>query len=574
LLCSLFYRAEILRGDNVISRAEAIQQLTAPGQIYELQNIDIKGKTCPWFVSGPQTLSQLFAENLSDQTFYVYGDERYSFNDVYGRASSLASRLISDFGIKPGDRVGIAMRNYPEWPIALTAIISIGAIAVAVNAWWEVDELEYGLNHTKAKVIIADQERLDRLMRSEKLGNVAIISVRSKPVPNAIQMDTLTCDDAAMPQVDIAADDNAVILFTSGSTGRPKGSVSTHRNIISSLLSWELEIMCNAMQRVTKRKPSADRSYQIATLLAMPLFHVNGLLAVLLSSYRSQRKTVAMFKWDPVVGAELIEKEKIATFVGTPAMTGDLTAEGKRTNRDLSSLLVVGGGGAARAPSQVSGIKKTFKNAAPNTGWGMTETNSIGTSIYGDEYLERPESSGRRHPVLELAIIDGSGNFLPANRRGELLVRGTSVISGYWDRPDANGESFWEDWFRTGDIAYLDDEGYLFIVDRLKQLIIRGGENIGCSEVESALLHHSEIIEASVYGIPDDRLGEEVGATVYVGHQFDAELLKSKLKSQLANFKIPRYLEISENSLPRIASGKIDKRVIRASHLKKLGIKA
>ncbi len=554
-----------------MERAAALEILTASGEPYELQNIEVKGKRCRWFVNGPKTIPQIFRETLSDETFYVYEDERYSFNDVYARASSLASRLISDYGIKPGDRVAIALRNYPEWPIAFTAITSIGAIAVAINAWWETEELEYGINHTGTKVVIADQERLDRITRSDNLRDVAIISVRSEPTDLATPIEELLNDIIDMPVAEIAPDDDVLILFTSGSTGRPKGSVSTHRNIIASLLSWELDIGCITLIRksIAMAKPSR-RPYQIATLLAMPLFHVNGLLAVLISSYRRQRKTVAMYKWNSVVAAELIEREKIATFVGTPAMTNDLTLEAKNTERDMSSLLVVGGGGAPRAESQVKSIDKTFTNATPNTAWGMTETNSIGTSIIGKEYLDRPSSSGVCCAVLDLAIIDEQGNFLSPGERGELLVKGTSVIHKYWNRPDANEESFFGDWFRTGDVAYIDKDGYLYIVDRMKQIIIRGGENIGCSEVESALLDQPNVIEACVYGLPDERLGEEVGATVFSTKPIDLDELKMALTTKLANFKIPKYFVTLESPLTRLASGKIDKRSIRISHLEML----
>lgn len=245
----------------------------------------------------------------------------------------------------------------------------------------------------------------------------------------------------------------------------------------------------------------------------------------------------------------------------------------QKQDKDVSSLLAVGGGGSARAESQVKGIDETFKNAKPHTGWGMTETNSIGTSIGGEEYLMRPSSSGRVSAVLELGIVDSDDNFVKAGERGELLVRGTSVIHKYWDRPDSSGDFLEGGWFRTGDIAYLDEDGYLYIVDRLKQIIIRGGENIGCSEVESALAGYPSIIEACVYGVPDERLGEEVAATIYADNQVDVAALQESLKSKLANFKIPKYVRISETPLARIASGKIDKKSIQKEHVLELDTK-
>jgi long-chain acyl-CoA synthetase len=271
-----------------------------------------------------------------------------------------------------------------------------------------------------------------------------------------------------------------------------------------------------------------------------------------------------MYKWDPELAAELIEREKITQFVAPAAMTGDLVRIARQTDRDLSSLATVGGGGAPRAPEQVRQIGASFANAMPNTGWGMTETNAIGTGIAGEDYLTRPESSGRCSAVLDLEIVDAEGRELPAGERGELLVRGTSVFQGYWNRPEVNEEVFVDGWFRTGDVAFLDDEGFLFIVDRIKDLIIRGGENIGCGEVEAALLAHPDVFEAAVYAVPDERLGEEVGATVF-GRDLDADALRAYLAEHLARFQIPRFLTIADAPLPRTASGKILKRELKTA---------
>jgi long-chain acyl-CoA synthetase len=307
-----------------------------------------------------------------------------------------------------------------------------------------------------------------------------------------------------------------------------------------------------------------EPEYQPATLLAVPLFHATGSHAVYLASYRGQRKIVSMYRWDPELAAELIEAERISSFIAPATMTGDLVQLASTTQRDLSSLAIVGGGGAPRAPEQVKSIGSSFANAMPNTGWGMTETNAIGTGIGGVDYLTRPASSGRCSVVLDLRIVDEYGDELPAGERGELLIRGTSVISGYWQRPDANAETFTDGWLRTGDVAYLDDEGYIFIVDRIKDLVIRGGENIGCGEVEAALVEHPQVLEAAVYAVPDERLGEEVGVTLYCNGGLTEDELREFLASRLARFQIPRYIRMSGEPLPRIASGKIFKRQLRA----------
>ncbi len=281
-----------------------------------------------------------------------------------------------------------------------------------------------------------------------------------------------------------------------------------------------------------------------------------------------------MYKWDPAIAASLIEAEKISSFIAPAAMTGDLVQEASRTQADLSTLVSVGGGGAPRAPEQVKRIEQSFSNALPGTGWGMTETNAIGTGIGGQDYLLRPASSGRCSAVLDLRVVDDEGNPLPAGERGELQIRGASIFRGYHNRPDANAETFVDGWLRTGDVAYLDAEGFLFIVDRIKDLVIRGGENIGCGEVEAALLEHEQILEASVYAVPDDRLGEEIGATLFCASTLSEDELRGFLADRLARFKIPRYLLFTTDPLPRIASGKIFKRGIREAALTELGIPA
>jgi len=546
------------------SRQEALARLTASNQPYELAEMHVNDVPCRVFVHAPNSLRELIADNTSDETFVVYEEERYTFTEVYQLASRLAACLQQDYGVSKGDRIAISMRNYPEWVVGFTAATSIGAIAVAMNAWWEADELATGLADCGAKVMLADAERLARLEQIKDDISAAVIAVRCDDPPTFAR----TFNDAVaafpgnqpMPEANVAPDDPATIFYTSGSTGFPKGAMASHRNILSALMSWELDQQCGLMLAGTE---PAELSHQPASLLAVPLFHATGSHAVYLASYRSQRKMVCMYKWDAEVAAELIEAESISSFVAPAAMTGDLVQAAKRTERDLSSLLTVGGGGAPRAPEQVKDIDDSFASAMPNTGWGMTETNAIGTGIGGADYLERPASSGRSSAVVDLKIIDDQGRELPANERGELLIRGVSVIPGYWNRPEANAETFTDGWLHTGDVAYLDDEGYLFIVDRIKDLIIRGGENIGCGEVEAALVEHELVLEASVYAIPDTRLGEEVGATVYAKPGLEETQLRAFLAQHLAKFKIPAYLHITQEQLPRIASGKIYKRQLR-----------
>ena len=554
-----------------MDRQAALAALTAPGEPYELEEVDLYGRTCRAFRHAPPTLRDLFDQSRSDLPFIVYDGERLSFEEAWAEASRIA-RLLVDYGIDPGDRVAISMRNYPEWMIAFMATTSIGAVAVAMNALWQPDEMAYGLQDSGAKVLFADDERLERLSRCKAaFAELTVFAVRAGSLHgvNARPLDAALSGVEAnpMPSVDVHPNDDATIFYTSGSTGHPKGVVSCHRNIITALMSWELDGRAVARMRHLEF-PVPDE--QPAALLAVPLFHVTGSHAVYLSSYRAQRRVVSMYKWDVEHAAELIERERISSVVAPPAMTGDLVKAAARTNRDLSSLTTVGGGGAPRAPAQVRNIDRAFTNAMPNTGWGMTETNAIGTGIFGQDYLDHPESSGRCSAVLDLRIVDDAGKQLPLGERGELQVRGTSVVRGYWNRPDADAETFVDEWLRTGDVAYLDDEGFLYIVDRIKDLVIRGGENIGCGAVESALLEHPDVLEASVYGVPDDRLGEEVGATVYAQGSLGDEALRAFLEPRLARFEIPRYLRFSDRPLPRTASGKSFKRRLREDALSAL----
>jgi long-chain acyl-CoA synthetase len=546
--------------------ADAVTQLTAPGQFYELRTAVIDGVPLKMFANLPGSLRELFDANRSDATFIVYEEERYSFEQAWASAARIARILIDEYGVNPGDRVAISMRNYPEWVLAFMAVTSIGAVAVALNALWQPDELEYCLDDCGAKLLFADQGRLDQLAQCRADLPVQVIAVRpTKALASGRDLKDLLAKigSVPMPPPDSGTVDGesaAIIFYTSGSTGHPKGVVSSHRNILTALFSWELDAHAGVLISEVAPEPL---TIQEATLLAVPLFHVTASHAVFLRCFRAQRKMVCMYKWDPAIGAELIEREQIDSFIAPAAVTGDLVREARRTSRDLSSLAMIGGGGAPRASEQVRSIDTSFANAVPVTGWGMTETNAIGTGIGGPDYLARPASSGRCSAVLEIRIVDDAGNTLPANSRGEMLIRGSAIFMGYWRKQGVDATMFENGWFRTGDVGYLDDEGYLFVVDRIKDLIIRGGENIGCGHVEAALLMYPGVEEVAVYPVPDDRLGEEVGATVFASSALDIDTLRDFLSQHLARFEVPRYITVVDTPLPRTASGKILKRELR-----------
>ncbi|MFZ4718099.1 MAG: class I adenylate-forming enzyme family protein [Ilumatobacteraceae bacterium] len=558
---------------SVISRAEAIAALTAPGAAYELRVVDTAVGPQRVFVGLPQTLPDLYASCASDKEFLVLGDERRTFREVHELIAGLARVLVEEFEVGKGDRVAISMRNYPEWMITFAAASCIGAIAVGMNSLWQTDEMEYALRDAAPKVLVADAERLAQFDELPDLG-ISTISVRAPGRANEFHrmIDAFRLPDgsAPMPAVDVQPDDPVVILYTSGSTGHPKGVLSSHRAVLHTLYCWELDgaqVLARRPPSVTPHEPEPGESATLppAGLLAIPLFHVMGLHGGFLGSWRAQRRTVLMTKWDPAAAAELIERERITSFSAPPAMTGDLVREAQRTDRDLSSLASVGGGGAARAPEQVRQIDATFDRAIPTIGWGMTETNAAGTYIMGAEYLANATSAGYPLAAVDLRVVDEDGVEVPDGTHGELQVRGTVMFIEYWNRPDAMAESITDDgWFRTGDVAYLRD-GLLYIVDRIKDLIIRGGENIGCGQVEAALLAHPHVVEAAVYAVPDERLGEEVAATVHGTPELDLDELREFLLRHLARHEVPRYIFTADEPLPRTATGKVLKRDIRTA---------
>ncbi|MBT7905227.1 MAG: acyl--CoA ligase [Porticoccaceae bacterium] len=555
-----------------MNRQQVLAAITAPGQPLEMVEMDVYGTSCRGYKNAPASLRDLFEQNLTDETFIVFDQERYTFRDIWAHSSAIGQGLVSDYGIQKGDCVAICMRNFPEWIMAFQAITSIGAIAVGMNSLWQAEEIDYGLQDSGCKLLIADQERIDLVVKAEIQLSCETLLVRGDQTTDLPRWEDLQEKFAGnlMPTAEIAPIDDAIIFFTSGSTGRPKGVVSSNLAIMSALLSWEVAITGWILLR---GEAPAPPEHQPAGLLAVPLFHVTGCHAIFLMAFRNQTKLVLMRKWNPQLAAQLVEQEKISSFTAPPAMTADLIYSAQQGGHDLSSLVMVGGGGAARSPEQVRGIDAVFENAMPNTGWGMTETNAIGTAIAGGNYLERPGSSGQPAAVLDIRIVDEEDNERPKGERGEVQIRGTSMFRGYWNNPEATANSLVDGWFKTGDIGYMDEEDYLFIVDRIKDMVIRGGENIGCGEVEAALLEHPLIREAAVYSVPDQRLGEEVGATIYSeGADIDDGELREFLATRIARFKIPRYIQVSDALLPRTASEKIYKLHIKQQALAALNI--
>lgn len=464
------------------------------------------------------------------------------------------------------------MRNYPEWSIAFWAIGSIGAIVVPLNAWWTGRELQYGLSDSGAKLVIVDQQRLERLEEIELPPTLEdVVATRCNNLSGQVtDLQSLLEEvpaDIKLPEVDVLPDDDATIFYTSGTTGFPKGTLGTQRNICSVPVTGAYNGVYTLLNNGGSLEDlAALQETQQAALLTVPLFHVTGSLGVMLNTLSMGGKLVMFYKWDPALALDAIEKEQITIFGGVPTMVWQLLDEADVKQCDLSSLRSILYGGAPAAPELLRRIKSLLPNAGAGNGWGITETSAAISGISGEDYIERPDSVGRPFPVCEVKVVDQSTRELPPNTQGELWVRGPNVTKGYWNKPEANAAAFSDGWFHTGDVGKIDENGFVYILDRLKDMIIRGGENVYCAEVEAALVEHPAVNAACVFGISHKVLGEEVAAVVEQkpGSTVTEQALKEHVAGLLAKFKVPNELWLRTEALPLGATGKLQKKELKA----------
>jgi acyl-CoA synthetase (AMP-forming)/AMP-acid ligase II len=514
----------------------------------------------------PATLPAFFrtfaALNAANEAV-VAGDERLTFADLDRISESLAHGLAAR-GVAKGDRIAIAMRNCPAWIVCYMAILKAGGIATLLNGWWEPFEMEHAVQLTEPRLIIADPPRAKRI--AERCGKIETVALPiEQPVDQAIAPLMEGADDsAALPE--LSPEDDATILFTSGSTGESKGALSTHRAVTTGVYAYSTGlIVLKALLEQDGRPPPTPR-----TLLSVPLFHVTGEVPVMLNSFVVGRCMVIMSKWDATEALRLIEKEKITYFVGVPTMSLELMNHPDRDKYDLSSLSDITAGGAPRPITHVERLKHEFPNAQPALGYGLTESNATGCANFWSSYAAKPASTGRaQKPLVEVAILGPGDKHEPPGKPGEIGIRTAANIKCYWKNPQATAETITPDGYvRTGDIGYLDEDGYLFIVDRKKEIIIRGGENISAAEIEAECYACPSIAEVAVFGAPDDRLGEVPVAVIYVkdGEPISDSELRAFLDGKLAKFKIPERIIISSEPLPRLGTGKIDRRALKAQY--------
>jgi long-chain acyl-CoA synthetase len=568
-----------------LSLSDATARLIEPGQAFEVAEVDIRGITTRVWKNCPPTLRSILelSRGYGEATFLVYEDERMTFVEHFAEVAALAQVLAGRYGVTVGDRVAIVMRNYPEWVVSFWAAAALGAVIVPLNAWWTGPELAYGLDDSGTKVAVVDAERLGRLLphldelRACGLENVVVVrpddARHAVDVPAAVaRYDELmrgarSDDEPQLPPAVIDTDDNATIFYTSGTTGKPKGALGTQRNICTNLLS--LGFINARGQLMASDSLVPPSGTQNSNLLSVPLFHATGCHSILVANTASGGKLVMMRRWNPERALELIERERVTMFGGVPTMAWQVLNSPDFDRRDTSSVRSVSYGGAPAPPELVRRIKQQFPGGNASNGYGLTETSSVTSMNTGEDYVRKPTSCGPPVPVCDVRVVDANGDDVPSGEPGELWIKGPNVVKGYWNKPEATAASFSDGWLHTGDVARLDDEGFIFIVDRAKDMVIRGGENVYSAEVEAALFEHPAVADAAVIGVPHEVLGEEVGAVVVLhpGSEATADELRAHVAERIASFKVPAHIWFSSEPLPRNPAGKVLKRDLRTQVL-------
>ncbi len=545
---------------------DTTDRLTAPGALMATTVFTQNGVDLPFIATAPANLPDYFAyfcaQNAATE-FLVAGEERLNFGEVYAAARRVAGALVADYAIKKGDRIGIAMRNAPSWVVLYMGSLMAGGVATLINGWWQGPELVSGISDVDCTLVFADAPRAQRLVDAGYDGRAKIVTLDiAKSLDEALAPVLTGSGIADTPLPQITGDDIATILFTSGSTGQSKGAFATHRSVVQGTFNYITQALM-MLSLGTEDGLIGANPPQPNALLTVPLFHVTGEVPILLVSFAIARKLVMMPKWDAVTAMELIQRERVTSFTGVPLMSFEIMSHPDRAKYDLSSLQSLAGGGAPRPIEHVKRLAETMPTSPAALGYGLTETNGVGCGIFSTNYQEKPNSTGMASkPLVECAILDDAGKQMPQGERGEVCLRTVALFSGYWNRPEATAACMTSDgFFRTGDIGYLDTDGYLFIVDRKKDIIIRGGENISCVEVEASLYEHPAVAEACVFGLPDERLGEVPGAVVHLheGAAATEEELRAHVRSRLAGFNTPERVWIEPNPLPRLGTEKLDK---------------
>ncbi|MFN3514147.1 MAG: class I adenylate-forming enzyme family protein [Phenylobacterium sp.] len=573
--------AELPPGWPAMTIQQAHALMTQPGTPLEIEEKVIRGVKMKVWKHAPPSLRAVVEAGRAhgEKIFLVYEDERVSFEAFY-RAVSTFARELQAQGVGKGDRVAVIMRNLPEWVATFYAAASLGAIVTPLNAWWTGPELEYGLTDSGTKVAIMDAERYQRLSEhfancpdlvrvyvSREVDEIAHPWVTKLEDVLGGANDWAKLPDQPLPEVEIDPEDDATIFYTSGTTGKPKGALATQRAVNCNILTAGAAGARNFLRKGEMPPAPDPNAPQRSSLISVPFFHVTGCFAVLNPSLFGGAKLVMMHKWDVIRAFELIEREKIQSAGGVPTIAWQLIEHPLRKNYDLSSLESVAYGGAPSAPELVRRIRETFPKSQPGQGWGMTETCATVTSNGAEDYINRPDSCGPAAAVAEIQIRDAADGrtVLPAGQVGELWSFGPMNCKLYWNKPEATAQTFVDGWVRTGDLARMDEEGFCFIIDRAKDMLIRGGENIYCVEVENVLYDHPAVMDAAIVGVPHRTLGEEPAAVVTLkpGAEATEDELRAHVAERLAAFKVPVKVRFWNETLPRNPNGKILKNELK-----------
>lgn len=557
---------------------EAARHVTTTNPTFEVTQATIRGVNYSVFKNIPASVPKLLeisreAHGNGAAEYLVFQDERWTYDAFCSDVNRVARALQTELGIGSGDRVAIAMRNYPEFPILIMAISSIGAVVVFVNAWWTTEELEYALEDSGAKTVFADGPRLTRIKPLEAALDLRLIGTRDGEALADKTYSSLrdAVDDDGWIHHPIDTDDDFAVMYSSGTTGHPKGVVQTHRGATNAIFTWLMQLVM--MPLIDPPEPDAPEAPRPSFLVATPLFHVTATHPNFLLGLAAGAKLTMLYKWDAEEAVRIIDREQITRMLGVPTQSVDLMMASRDMGVPLTSLTALVSGGAKRPAAQVAQLAESFPNAEPGTGWGMTETNAMGIGMGGEEYVQRPGAVGRLFPPLqELKFLDDDGVEVEPGKPGEITVKSPCNMRCYLNKPEATAEALQDGWLRTGDIGVIDDEGYVTIVDRKKNLIIRGGENIACLDVEGAVHGHPDVIEACAFAVPDARLGEIVGVAVHVrdGSLLTRDELRDFLAAHVAAFKIPEHIWFTHAPLPRGATDKLDRRALSAHHLNTL----
>jgi long-chain acyl-CoA synthetase len=558
-------------------QTDPIAMLTGPGGAFEVVTEDVLGVELQVYKSRMTQLRQIcdLAAARGDATFLVQGERRLTFAQTVSQIRVVAANLLAT-GLAPGDRMAVLSANSIEWVVTFWAAAAAGIVCVPLNAWWKTEELAFALEDSGTRMVVCDLRRYELIRdvptQIPTLERIFVVGgddqMGSQSSVESFEQLLVGEDPGVMPDVAIDEDDICGIFYTSGTTGKPKGATITNRQVIANLQNLMVLAIAGSMRG--QASPELGGGGQPASLLIVPLFHTTGCHATMIPAFGSGSKLVLMppGRFDPEFAMKMVQDEAVTSMGGVPTIVARIVNHPERENYDLSSVTRISYGGAPCAPELAMRIAEAFPRAKAGLtqAYGLTESASVATVNAGEDYLTHPTSAGRAVPTVEIKIADDAGREVAVGEQGEIWLRGpTTSGRGYWNRPDANAVSYTDGWFHTGDIGKLDDEGFLYIVDRAKDMIIRAGENVYCVEIENVLAEHPDIAEAAIVGVPHVELGEEVKAVVVLaaGAHLDRDAVREFCAARLANFKVPEYVEFVTEPLPRNPAGKILKQLLR-----------